>query len=377
MAQPDLPASIGPFRILRRLGAGGMAETFEGLREGPAGFTQRVCVKRVLPALDRDGELRRLFLREARLAAGLRHRAITQVVELGEDGGAHYLAMELVEGLDLRALLRRQPDGRLPRALAVLVIVELAAALEHAHARGVVHRDVSPANVLLGRDGDVKLTDFGIAKPVDAGLAVSAVVRGNPFYMAPERLESAAPARPSADVFSLGVVLFECLAGARPWSAPTAIAALRAAEAELPHRATLRTAMPELPEALHAVVDRTLAFDPSERPTAAQIVESLAPLVREAAARRTLRELVRGAPATHAAPVPERWRRYARAPRAWVDLAEATRLHDQRAAERPATEATTPALPARGSPSAWAALALVVVVLALLVLGTAASLLGG
>ncbi|MCA9607133.1 MAG: serine/threonine protein kinase, partial [Myxococcales bacterium] len=161
MSELELPASIGPFRIVRRLGAGGMAETFEGMREGPGGFAQRVCVKRVLPTYEQNEELGKLFLREARLAAELSHRAITRIVELGEDGAGHYLAMELVDGPDLRTLLRRQPSGRLPRALAVLVAVEIASALEHAHARGIAHRDVSPANVLIGRDGDVKLTDFG------------------------------------------------------------------------------------------------------------------------------------------------------------------------------------------------------------------------
>ncbi|MEZ4335206.1 MAG: protein kinase [Sandaracinaceae bacterium] len=388
MSELELPASIGPFRIVRRLGAGGMAETFEGMREGPGGFAQRVCVKRVLPTYEQNEELGKLFLREARLAAELSHRAITRIVELGEDGAGHYLAMELVDGPDLRTLLRRQPSGRLPRALAVLVAVEIASALEHAHARGIAHRDVSPANVLIGRDGDVKLTDFGIAKAIDSGLAISKVVRGNLFYMAPERLEKDAPVRPSADLFSLGVLLFECLAGTRPWRTPAPAAALRASAPPV----SLRGIEPGLPEPLHRMVEGLVSFDPRARPSARAVVEALVPLVRESAARRTLGELAEAAreeppaePSTQPPPsaardaIPTRWRRYAVAPRAWadVDAAQQLRTDTVRSAipkpPAPTDETTTPALPvAWGSPSAWAALALASMILIALVAVTIA-----
>lgn len=359
------PARIGPFRILRRLGAGGMAEAFEAVREGPGGFVQRVCIKRVLPALEGSGELARLFLREARLAASLSHRNITSVVDFGQDRGTHYLALELVEGMDLRALLKRMPGRRLPVQVAVLVATEIAEALEHAHSRPgpsgtVVHQDVSPANILVSVDGDVKLTDFGISKALgDANLTRSDMVRGNVWYMAPELLQQSGAASPRADLYSLGVVLYQALSGRRPYDVRTQGAAMLAATKG--ERIHLRAAARDLPEPVYMVVERLMALDPEDRfPSARALIESLAPLTQESSARLALRELVREArqerkpePPTDEATLVDidvsepsskvdsrRWKKHARGPRAWQALSPS-----RPAPSREDVEAGTPSTP--------------------------------
>lgn len=297
-ARRTSPAQIGPFRVVRRVGAGGMAEAFEAVRTGPGGFEQRVCVKRVLPSYSTDAEFVRLFLREARLAASLSHRNVTRVVDFGEDAGCHYLALELVEGMDLRRLLKRMGDeARLPVQVVALIGMELAEALEHAHTRSgrtgpVVHRDVSPANILVSVGGDVKLTDFGISKALnDSPLTRSEFVRGNVWYIAPEQLEGNRVPDPRSDLFSLGVVLYQCLAGRRPYQGPNDLAAMLA----LSHgrRVPLREAAPSTPEPMIMIIDRLLAHRPDHRfQTAAALAEALAPLAQVATARRALRELV-------------------------------------------------------------------------------------
>lgn len=405
------PRAIGPFHIVRRLGAGGMAEAFECVRTGPGGFEQRVCVKRVLPAYSSDAELRKLFLREARLAAALSHRNITRVVDFGEDAGCHYLALELVEGVDLRCLLRAIPSHRLPVAVAALIGVEVAEALEHAHTRGgrtgtVVHRDVSPANILVSADGDVKLTDFGISKALnDAPITRSDFVRGNVWYMAPEQI-AGARTDPRSDLFSLGVVLYQCVAGRRPYAGPTDLAAMMALSEG--RRAPLAEVAPEAPTAMVAIVERLLRDDPGGRfQSAGALVEALAPLAEVASARRELRALVREhrharpkrraavqvapptldvdapeareepatvparaaqptspapsragrsevAGATGYAKVPARWQPYALAPGSWasVDRAAEQRGVEQRGVEQRSASSSEPVeLPAR--PSLW------------------------
>ncbi|HBQ12336.1 MAG TPA: hypothetical protein DEF51_14700, partial [Myxococcales bacterium] len=293
------PERIGPFEIERRLGAGGMAEAFEGVRRGPGGFEQRVCVKRVLPAYSTDRDFVKLFEREARVAASLSHRNVTRVVDFGSDGGCHYLALELVEGMDLRRLLRVLPEPRqVPVQLVALLGMEIAEALQHAHTRGgrlgvVVHRDVSPANIMVSLDGDVKLTDFGISKALnESPLTRSEHVRGNVWYMAPEQLEGVTRNDPRSDLFSLGVVLFECLAGQRPYRGATDVAAMMALSEG--RRTPIREVAPHLPESMSMIVERLLARRPEDRfQDAGALAEALAPLTSVASARRALGQVVR------------------------------------------------------------------------------------
>ncbi|MBZ0118095.1 MAG: protein kinase [Sandaracinaceae bacterium] len=275
-----------------------MAEAFLGVRDGPGGFEQRVCVKRVLPAYGGDAEFVRLFLREARLAASLSHRNVTGVVDFGQDGDSYFLALELVEGADLRRILKARPaPQRLPAAATVLVGIEIAAALEHAHTRGgstgpVVHRDVSPANILVSVDGDVKLTDFGISKALgDARASRSEFVRGNIWYMAPEQLEQPGIADPRSDLFSLGVVLYQCLSGRRPYAGGDDLSAMMALSRGV--RAPLLELAPDAPPRLAAMIDKLICQRPDGRfGSAAELGDALATEANLIAARRELRTLV-------------------------------------------------------------------------------------
>jgi len=183
---PGEPREFGSYRLVRRLGVGGMAETFEAARTGTGGFEQRVCLKRVLPAYSHDPEFIGRFRREAKLAAQLRHSNIVGVTDFGEVEGVSYMALELVDGVDLRSLLRSLEGEKLTPEMVVLIGLDLAYALEHAH-QSIIHRDVSPSNVLISRAGETKLADFGIAKAIESAAATASKgVQGKIPYMSPE-----------------------------------------------------------------------------------------------------------------------------------------------------------------------------------------------
>jgi len=254
---------IGPFELERLLGRGGMAETFVALRRGPGGFEQRVCLKRIRPELASDPKMVDLFHAEARNTATLRHSNIVQVIDYGSAGEHHYLALELVDGLDLHRLVDAQAQHRLPAEVVTYIAVELSAALEHAHnapnqagQHGVFHRDISPANVLVSATGDLKLTDFGVAKAQgDVRSTAVGIVRGKVEYMAPE-YGMGGPYDARCDQFSLGVMLFELLTGARPYQGDS--------QGEILHRANrgfhkaLAPMCPDAPPALIETIDRML-----------------------------------------------------------------------------------------------------------------------
>lgn len=215
---------VGPYRIERRLAAGGMAEVYVAHREAAHGFERRVALKTILPQFASDPDLVEMFADEARLAARLEHPAIAQVFDFGQDRGIVYLAMELVEGASVNRLIRAAAAPReavaLPLSVILHVGIEVARALAYAHhARdahgrplGVVHRDVSPANILLGRRGEVKLVDFGIARCLGAVHRTDdGMVRGKLGYMSPEQVQGK-PLDGKSDVFTLATVLAEmCL----------------------------------------------------------------------------------------------------------------------------------------------------------------------
>lgn len=293
------PIRFGPYELVRRLGTGGMAETYLGVRRGPAGFEQEVCVKRILPVHESDPELVGQFLEEARLAAQLRHANIVQVVDFGEVAGSHYLALELVDGMDLRALLRclRERGEALDPALVVLIALQLASALELAHNPGrnrppVIHRDVSPSNVLLSRAGEVYLTDFGIARALGMKRRTdSGVVRGKVPYMAAEyAMHGQFDAR--SDLFSVGVVLFEALAGHRPYEGVTDLDTLT--KIQRGEHAPLSSLRPDAPTTLVTITERLLRPHPEERlQSAAALMEALAEISPPPTVARRLAELVR------------------------------------------------------------------------------------
>ncbi|MEM1418708.1 MAG: protein kinase, partial [Myxococcota bacterium] len=292
---------LGPYRLLHRLGAGGMAETFLAVRHGPGGFEQRVCLKRILPAFEQDAEFVRLFLEEARVSARLRHANVAQVLDFGVVDGSHFLALELVEGLDLRALLRvlAAEDDRLTSGLVCFLAYELSAALDFAHGAtrdgqpsGVVHRDVSPSNVLLSTAGEVKLTDFGIAKAWNQpGVTESGVVKGKVPYMAPEYARTGR-FDPRSDLFALGVTLYESLAGRRPFQGVTDLDTLdRIGRGVF---TPLREHVPTAPAQLVEAIESLLAAEPDDRPqTAGALLDALVDVAPPPTARRILGELVR------------------------------------------------------------------------------------
>src|SRR5579883_2044708 len=262
-----------------------MAEVFKAKSYGVEGFEKILVIKRILPELARSQEFVDMFIHEAKLAVRLSHANIVQVFDLGkapspDAGGTHayYMAMEYVQGLDLASVLarsRRQPAA-LPLQMGVFVASEVAKGLDHAHRRrdeqmrqlGIVHRDVSPQNVLLSFEGEVKVTDFGIAK------ARGALDRGEPEdtrakrlqgkfgYMSPEQARGeSVDAR--SDLFSLGTLVYECVAGVNPFSAPTTFETLRRVQAcEYPPLELLR---PDAPKELVALLHTAMAKVPADR----------------------------------------------------------------------------------------------------------------
>ncbi len=220
-----------------------------------------VAIKLLRPEVGRDRDLAQRFRREALAATVLRHPNIVACLDTGTDDTQPYLVMELIEGEDLAARLRR--GGRLAPAQAARIALDVARALGVAHMRGIVHRDVKPGNILLAADGRAMVTDFGIARlAADAEAALPGTTLGSVHYFSPEQARGA-PTTPASDVYGLGLVLFEMLTGRRAWSGATtdAIALARiGAPAPAP-----RTDRPEVPAELDAVVRRALAPDPADR----------------------------------------------------------------------------------------------------------------
>ena len=218
-----MPSAVGRYELVRAIGRGGMAEVFLARRRGAAGIAKRLVVKRMRQELLSDPRLAELFLREARVATQLSHKNIVTVFDVGRDPEGLFLAMEYVEGPDLAAAMAgaRERGLRFDPLIAAHIASEVAAGLDHAHrardergaALGLVHRDITPRNILLSLDGEVKVTDFGVA--VLGGEAADER-RGTLPYMSPEQARSEA-VDPRADLFSLGLVLFELLAERRAY----------------------------------------------------------------------------------------------------------------------------------------------------------------
>lgn len=248
-----------------------MGEVFRAVAVGHAGFEKPVIVKRVLPELVASESARRLFLEEARLMTRLAHPNIVQVLDLGEgERGDAFLVLELVDGVDLGRLLAEYSERgeRVPLGAALFIAAQLCRGLAFAHEQtdvpGLVHRDVSPGNVLLSRAGEVKVADFGVARAGSSSDGPGVV--GKPAYMAPEQVRGeAVDAR--ADVFSAGVVIFELLTGQKPFS-PRSLAERVHADDEPPRRA--RDLVPDLPAAVDEAVSRALTLDVARRTASAR-----------------------------------------------------------------------------------------------------------
>ena len=285
-SQPDPDIQIAGYRIEARLGRGGMGEVYRAVQ---LSLGRRVALKVLAPKLADDDVFRRRFLRESRIAASIDHPSIIPIYETGEDGGLLYIAMRYVDGMDLSTLLRR--EGRLEPARALAIIAQVAGALDAAHARGLVHRDVKPANILLaagpaGSDGHCYLCDFGLIKEVSAEQAQSALTATDQFvgtipYVAPEQIEGR-DLDGRADVYSLGCVLFHCLTGSVPFERMNDIEVVFAHLREPPPSPSSRA--PGLPKAMDAVIARAMAKSRDDRwPTCSALVTAMEAEVRSTA----------------------------------------------------------------------------------------------
>src|SRR5689334_20114889 len=223
---------------------------------------RRVAVKLLSAALD-DRRARERFEREARALSSFLHPNAVAVFDAGVDGDQPYLVMELVDGPTLASVLAQR--GPLPVGEAVAIADQVLAVLDAAHRQGIVHRDVKPSNILLGTDGRVRLADFGIAKSIDdltGDLTATGQVVGTASYLAPE-VARGERASPSSDVYAVGIVLFEMLAGGVPLRGDTPLATLAARERSMPP--SLRSLRPDVPMALDLAVASALSADPTRR----------------------------------------------------------------------------------------------------------------
>jgi hypothetical protein len=262
---------IGRYELLTQLGEGGMARVYLAVSRGPVGFNKLVVVKQMRPELASDAEFLGMFSEEARIALRLHHPNIVQTYEIFEEEGHHLMAMEYLDGQSLADLLRRVGRENMPLEEHLWILTQVLSALHHAHEMcdedglpmAIVHRDVSPSNVFLTYNGDVKLVDFGIAK---ASGAVSTTARGTVKaklgYGAPEQFLGN-PIDARADIFSVGVMMWEALAGCRRKIGETRNAMIEARITG--QEPSIRAIRPEIPAALAAVCDRATALDPEKR----------------------------------------------------------------------------------------------------------------
>jgi len=255
---PDLTIA-GRYALEERIATGGMGEVW---RARDTVLDRRVAVKVLKSEYAADPKFLDRFRAEAKHAAGLSHPGIASVFDYGEIGDMAFLVMEYVDGEPLSALLARV--GRLPADRTLDIVGQAALALQAAHDAGVVHRDVKPGNLLVRPDGVVKVTDFGIARVVDAApVTQTGMVVGTAAYLSPEQA-AGRPITPASDIYSLGVVSYECLTGERPFAGDSAVAIAMA------HVSTPPPPLPkDTPPIVADLVDRSLEKQPERRPTSA------------------------------------------------------------------------------------------------------------
>lgn len=277
---------FGRYRLIADVGRGGMSDVYLAVTEGTeaaARFQKLLVIKMLKPELSEDSEFVAMFLNEARLAARLNHPNVVQTIEVGEAGGRYFLAMEYLEGQPLHRVLRNaDARSRLGLDMRLYMLIQALAGLHYAHERrdydgsplDIVHRDVSPANLFVTYDGHVKLMDFGIAKARDSNSETRVgVFKGKAAYVAPEQARGEAVDR-RADVYSVGVVLWELLTGRRLWSGLTQIEMLRRVVAG--DVMTPRSVDPRIPAELEEICMKALAFRSEERyATAAELATDL------------------------------------------------------------------------------------------------------
>jgi serine/threonine protein kinase len=267
----DARESLKQYETVATLGAGGMADVYLAVAKGGQGFRKLVVVKKVRTPLSDDPELLRMFEQEARLAARLNHPNIVQTLDFGEHQGGHAIVMEYLEGQSLSTVVRRAAPEGIPLALSLEILVEVLAALDYAHQLTdfggeplhIVHRDISPHNVFVTYAGQTKLVDFGVAKALpDPYATTGTMIKGKLAYMSPEH-ERGDPVDARADLFAVGVMLWEALVGRRMWAGLSEIAIIsRLRFGEIP---SPREANSDVPTALEHLCMRALAHRREDR----------------------------------------------------------------------------------------------------------------
>lgn len=284
MSEP-VPANVleeyGNYYLLEKIAVGGMAELFKAKQRGVQGFQKIVAIKRILPHLSDNEEFVTMFIDEAKLAAQLTHPNIVQIFDLGKASGSYYIAMEYVDGKDLRSLLRKVREYHLPfpEPVAAFVVMKVAVALDHAHRKKalndrelkLVHRDISPQNILISSDGAVKLVDFGIAKAATKNTqTLAGALKGKLLYMSPEQAMGQ-PLDNRSDLYSLGLVLFELLTGERCFHADSELGVLE--KVRMGRISDVQSINPSISREMAAIVNKCLQKNVEMRYPSARFLE--------------------------------------------------------------------------------------------------------
>ncbi|MBV1862261.1 MAG: protein kinase [Nannocystaceae bacterium] len=268
-----LPCKYGPYLLLERVSVGGMAEVYKAKEYGVDGFERTVAIKCILPHVAEDDEFIAMFKDEAKIAVQLAHGNIAQIYNLGNENESFYIALEYIPGRDLRAIFQKgQQAGKpMPVPQVCYVIMKICEGLDYAHNKkdkyqrplSIIHRDVSPPNILVSYEGEVKLIDFGVAKAAGrASRTQAGILKGKFGYMSPEQVRGM-PLDRRSDVFSVGVVLFETLTGTRLFQAETDFATLEKVRAvDVPRPTSLN---PDIPKPLENILYKALAREPETR----------------------------------------------------------------------------------------------------------------
>src|SRR3954453_577842 len=267
------PIPFGKYLLLERINVGGMAEVFIGKAFGVEGFEKILAIKKILPTMAEDEEFITMFIDEARISVQLNHANVVHIHELGKHDEAFFIAMEYVSGRDLRTILERYRRRKeiMPTAQAVYVGSKICEGLDYAHrkkdARGqemhIIHRDVSPQNILCSYEGEVKIIDFGIAKAANRSQKTQAgILKGKFGYMSPEQVRGL-PIDRRSDIFAVGVILYEMLTGEKLFVGESDFSTLeKVRNAEVP---TPRQFNPNIPAGLEKVLMKSLAREAEDR----------------------------------------------------------------------------------------------------------------
>ncbi|MBN2369750.1 MAG: serine/threonine protein kinase [Vicinamibacteria bacterium] len=301
-AAPSADHIFGPYRLLEKIATGGMAEVYRAKRTGVEGFEKVLAVKRILNHLSDNQEFVEMFVNEAKMVAGLNHPNIVQIFDLGRIGKAYFIAMEHVHGRDLRTIVRRTQERgmRIPLDLTVFIVSRVCQALEYAHRKRdddgrallIVHRDVSPQNILISFEGEVKLTDFGIARAAaKARTTDSGALRGKLLYMSPEQAWGK-PMDRRSDIFSLGLIFYEMLTEQKPFMGGSQAGILEVVRQCDIAQPTMFN--PRIPDRIERIVLKALARDPESRyQEAGEMYKDLDRVLYERPQPPTMAELAR------------------------------------------------------------------------------------